>query len=166
MKQKYLILASLFMIVLTYAFGYKYVTELTQNPLKEKPLVTTEVLLISPKGREVVVNAEIAVTNEQRNLGLMNRHSMPENRGMIFVWKDKAVRSFWMKNTFIPLDMIFLNDTHIIGVINNITPHTLQPRSVGIEGNAVLEVNAGFVEKNGITSDWKVMYSFTDIVVK
>tara|TARA_R110000868_G_scaffold189695_2_gene432992 strand:- start:37088 stop:37570 length:483 start_codon:yes stop_codon:yes gene_type:complete len=159
--KKYAILALLFMVPLTYAVVQKLPEFMVEN---NNPRV--EILLQSPEGEKVYVIAEIAATDEQRKKGLMNRQSMGDNEGMLFVWNDKAVRSFWMLNTFIPLDMIFLDDTHVIGTVENAEPHTLVPRTVGKLGNAVLEVNAGFVEKYGITSQWKAMYGFTEIVVE
>jgi uncharacterized membrane protein (UPF0127 family) len=99
----------------------------------------------------VTVIAEIADDDRDRTIGLMNRSSLPEGAGMIFVFDDEKQRSFWMKNTLIPLDMIFISAN---GTIVDIT--TMQPcKSLFCESyrskqpaKYVLEVNAGFAEKH------------------
>ena len=100
----------------------------------------------------ISVVAEIADDNMERAIGLMNRTSLEENNGMLFVWEDESPRSFWMKNTLIPLDMIFISAN---GTIVDIT--TMQPcKTLFCESykskpaKYVLEVNAGFVEKHGV----------------
>ncbi|MFT7433947.1 MAG: uncharacterized membrane protein (UPF0127 family) [Alphaproteobacteria bacterium] len=159
MNKKYAILALMFLVSFSYAVSQKY-----DGSLNPSTPPTIEVLLVSPEGKEVVVHAEFATNKAMRNLGLMHRHSLAKMGGMLFVWPDKGVRSFWMKNTNIPLDMIFMNDTNVHGLVKNALPHTLTPRAVKGVSNAVLEVNAGFADRHGITKGWKVMYSFTNVV--
>lgn len=101
----------------------------------------------------IVINAEIADDDKERAIGLMNRTSLAENAGMIFIFDDEKHRSFWMKNTLMPLDMIFISAN---GAIVDIT--TMQPcKSLFCESykskqpaKYVLEVNAGFAEKHGV----------------
>ncbi len=107
----------------------------------------------------VAVTAEIADSNTERAVGLMNRSSLGENNGMIFVWESESYRSFWMKNTLIPLDIIFIDAN---GVIVDVT--TMQPCTTlfcdsyrsRAPAQYVLEVNAGFAEKHGVKVGDKV----------
>jgi len=99
---------------------------------------------------EVQFEVEVARTAAQRTRGLMFRESMPANRGMIFVFNDDAVRNFWMKNTLIPLDMIFADrDGKVISVSENVQPCKEKDSSRCLNYSSlfparyVLEINAG-----------------------
>lgn len=91
------------------------------------------------------IELEIAETSALRELGLMYRRELPENSGMIFIYPKEAPRSFWMKNTYISLDMIFLGEKlKVRGILENVPPLTVSPRDVpGIQSKFVVELNAG-----------------------
>lgn len=110
------------------------------------------VAIVAPDGKpRASVAVEVADTFEQRQHGLMSRKHLDENAGMIFVFPDAAPRTFWMHNTEIPLDMIFVNSSfRVIGIVTNAAPETDTPRSVEGDARYVLEVNGGFCAKNGI----------------
>lgn len=72
------------------------------------PAGAREALVLLPDG--FAVTAELALTPEEQAKGLMFRESLPEGRGMLFVFGDPGVKSFWMKNTLVDLDMVFLDD--------------------------------------------------------
>jgi uncharacterized membrane protein (UPF0127 family) len=94
-----------------------------------------------------IVKVEIAKTPSERELGLMYRQHLDENAGMIFVFPALDHLTFWMKNTEIPLDMIFADgDGKILGVVENATPYTENSRSVEGDSLYVLEVNGGFAK--------------------
>lgn len=100
---------------------------------------------------------EIAKTNPEREHGLMGRVSMPENHGMVFIFSEPSYLKFWMKNTLIPLDMIFLKHSQVVEVFNNVPPcpkETSQCPSYGpkIETDEVIELNAGMAKKLAIQS--------------
>ncbi len=100
------------------------------------------------------VQIEIADDNEERMKGLMFRENLGENSGMLFIFEDESTQSFWMKNTLIPLDIIFINEGFEIVDIKNAVPCTADPcRIYSSEKPAkfVLEVNSGFAAKNGIS---------------
>ncbi len=81
----------------------------------------------------------------------MNRTSLGANNGMLFVFAESEQQSFWMRNTFLPLDMVFIkSDRRVLGVVRNATPMTDDPRQVEGESQYVLEVNAGFTERHHI----------------
>lgn len=96
-------------------------------------------------GRPVTVTVEVADTPEKRQVGLMHRDHLPASAGMLFVFEDEAVQTFWMKNTRIPLDMLFIGgDGRVRGCVERAEPFTETPRSVPVPVRYVLEVNAGF----------------------
>ncbi len=119
-----------------------------------------KVTLISPDGsRSVAVHAEVADTDETRARGLMDREQLDDGAGMLFLFEDAAPRSFWMKNTLIPLDIIFFDAEWKIISIKTMTPCLTDPCPMYSSDGAAkyaLEVNAGFVKNNGITKDWSL----------
>jgi uncharacterized membrane protein (UPF0127 family) len=97
------------------------------------------------------LEVEIAGEDAARTRGLMYRTSMPENHGMIFSWDDERIRSFWMKNTCLPLDMLFIAaDGTIVGILEQVPTLNLAARSVRCPAAHVLEVNAGWTRSHGI----------------
>ena len=104
-------------------------------------------------------NVEVATTNPQRALGLMFRRTMPENSGMLFIYDRPQPASMWMKNTIIPLDMIFIAAG---GKVHRIVSHTepFSTDAISSEGDvvAVLELNAGQAAKIGLKLGDKVLY--------
>jgi len=96
---------------------------------------------------------EIARTQEEQARGLMYRPSMPQDHGMLFLFPDETDHAFWMKNTYIPLDMIFIGgDGRIAGIHPKATPLSEAPISVGRPAKWVLEVNGGWAEKHGVAA--------------
>ncbi len=103
-------------------------------------------------------DCEIADRPIKRARGLMFREKIDEDKGMFFIFPDVKNRSFWMKNTFIPLDIIFINQNKkIVGYIENAQPETTQPLTVDKPSKYVLEINSGLVEKYGIKKGYKVI---------
>lgn len=120
-------------------------------PKEPAKLPVAHVSFRSETGQPIRVVAEVAETPDSRRIGLMHRKTLPENGGMLFIFPKTAIQAFWMKNTLIPLDMIFLNEGYeIVGIVHEATPHSLQPRSVGKPCRYVLEVNGGWSKKRGI----------------
>ncbi len=103
---------------------------------------------------EVKVKVEIAKTEEERNLGLMFRRSLKEGYGMLFVFEKEDYQSFWMKNCFFPLDLIFIDrNGKIVDIKENFEPCKEDPcpsYQSKEKAKFVLEVNAGFCKKNKI----------------
>ncbi len=96
---------------------------------------------------------EIADTDTERNNGLMNRSKMAENRGMLFIFQEDNNTTFWMKNTRIPLDIIFLGaDSTIITIQKNAKPYDTTPNKYGSAApyRYVLEVNGGKADEWGL----------------
>lgn len=94
---------------------------------------------------------EIAVTDEERQKGLMFRRSLPEGRGMLFDFKQDVNATMWMKNTYISLDMIFIRANGVIqSIAENTEPESTRIIPAGAPVRAVLEVIAGTARKLGI----------------
>lgn len=123
--------------------------------------------------RDVCVQVEIADTDVKRQQGLMFRESLAESEGMLFIFKKEARHSFWMKNTKFPLDIIWIDrDKRIVDIKAGVPPckeiyesfdggnrekscESFSPREKALY---VLEVNAGFTEKNKIWAGDKVSF--------
>lgn len=94
---------------------------------------------------------ELADTPEERSRGLMYRDSMARGAGMLFVYEAPQLASFWMKNTLIPLDMLFVDIAgQITAVHHNAIPGDLTPIVGGQAVYAVLEINGGLALRYGI----------------
>lgn len=94
---------------------------------------------------------ELAVTEEEQSRGLMYRPEMEPDWGMLFIYDQERQLSFWMKNTLIELDMIFVGaDGEVVGIVEEAEPETQRPRGVGEPAQFVLEVNGGLAAEHGI----------------
>lgn len=104
--------------------------------------------------RRATVQAEIAETPRQREIGLMHREGLPEDGGMLFIYPEASKLSFWMKNTRIPLSIAFISDQGVITEILDMDPPrpgAEPPTYTSREANRyALEVNRGWFQKKGI----------------
>lgn len=120
------------------------------------------VVFSTPSNKALTVNVEMACTPDERQRGLMYRKEMAADKGMLFVFPQATEQSFWMKNTYIALDMIHIDaKKKIVGIVENAKPHTTTSRTVGKPALYVLEVNAFFARKHGIKAGDQV--KFVDI---
>jgi len=95
-------------------------------------------------GKQFHFTVELALTPEAQQRGLMFRKAMAPDAGMLFVFDQTEDRAFWMKNTLIPLDMIFIRtDGTIANIVEGAEPQTLTPRTSEGPAKAVLELNGG-----------------------
>jgi uncharacterized membrane protein (UPF0127 family) len=102
---------------------------------------------------------EIAVTDRQHAQGLMFRQSLAKNAGMLFDYKVPTSITMWMKNTFIPLDMIFIgNDGRVINVVQRAIPFSESVISSHGKARGVLEVNGGTASRLGIMPGDKILH--------
>lgn len=98
-------------------------------------------------------SVEIADTAEERARGLMFRENLPQSSGMLFVYENPQPLSFWMKNTLIELDMIFLDSSGTVQTIHHrAQPGDLRPKAGSGDLIAVLEINGGLAEALGISN--------------
>jgi hypothetical protein len=96
------------------------------------------------------IDAQLARTPEQREIGLMFRESMPASEGMLFAFEVAGQQCFWMKNTLIPLDAAFLADDGAIVNVERMKPQTLEPHCSEKPVRYVLEMNDGWFAKRGL----------------
>lgn len=102
------------------------------------------------------VTAEVAANDAQRTQGLMERRMLPDNRGMLFVFRETALLAFWMKNTYVPLSIAFLDEAGVIINIEHMKPLTTNPHPSARPARYALEVNQGWFEKRGIKPGMRV----------
>jgi hypothetical protein len=103
------------------------------------------------------VELELARSEPDRARGLMFRTSLPADAGMLFSWSDERPRSFWMRNTCIPLDMLFIAaDGLIVGTLEQVPTLNDDSRSVPCPAAHVLELNAGWMRSHGVRAGQRV----------
>ncbi len=116
------------------------------------PAPTGPAVILEPPGQPSVrVPVEVARTPAETQRGLMFRRQLDPAAGMLFLFRRPRQLTFWMRNTLIPLDMIFITgELRVLGVVENAEPETDDPREVEGDSQFVLEVNAGFAREHGI----------------
>ena len=116
-------------------------------------------LTITTADRTYAFNVEVARSDAEQEQGLMFRTSLPEKGGMLFPFAKPKLASFWMKNTLIPLDMIFVRaDGSIDRIAENVIPESLEPVVSGGEVAAVLELAGGTAAKLDLDESAKVTW--------
>ncbi len=108
-------------------------------------------LTITTSTQTLSLTVEVADTAAKRAQGLMDRTSLDADAGMLFVNEEDTETSFWMRNTTISLDILFINaDKEIIYIIENTTPLSEEAISAGLSYRYALEVNAGYTSENTV----------------
>ena len=102
------------------------------------------------------IDTQLAMNPEQRQIGLMNRPSMPNHEGMLFVFDDPGVQCFWMKNTLLPLTAAFVADDGTIVNLEDMKPQTFASHCSKKPVRYVLEMNQGWFDKRGIKAGSKL----------
>ncbi|HEY5451985.1 MAG TPA: DUF192 domain-containing protein [Polyangia bacterium] len=111
----------------------------------------TPTVTIDTGERKVPFKVELAVTPAEHERGLMYREHLDADAGMLFISESPRRQVFWMKNTLIPLDMIFIGaDWRIAGIVENAEPKTLSSREVAAPSQYVLEIGGGLSARYGI----------------
>ena len=96
------------------------------------------------------LHAWVACSEEEHDLGLMHRQELAHGEGMLFMWDEAGRKSFWMKDTPLPLSAAFLEEDGTIVRIADMEPHSLEGHGSGRPVRFVLEVNQGWFEDKGI----------------
>jgi hypothetical protein len=116
-------------------------------------------VVITTANGDVSVNVEVVATEAKIERGLMFREHLPPDDGMLFLMGIDKEWSFWMHNTLIPLDMIFIkSDFTVAGVVENAEPKTDTLRKVGVPSLYVLEVNAGWAAAHHVAAGAKARF--------
>lgn len=117
-----------------------------------KGLPTAEVVLFpSSGGAALKVHVEVARTAQETSRGLMFRKSLDADAGMLFLFDALEIRRFWMRNTYIPLDMIFLDDKRtVVGIEENTIPLDETSRGPNQPAQYVIEVQGGYARQHGV----------------
>lgn len=118
-----------------------------------------EFKIFTQTGETVAFNVEAVEKLEDRAKGLMYRKHMPEDQGMIFLTEIPSVQKFWMRNTYIPLDIIFIDKfDRIIHIDHNRIPHDETPMGPDKPVMTVLEINGGLSKRFNIEVGNKVQF--------
>jgi len=149
--------------------GQQVKTDSLDNKVKDLVMVNSglpveKLVIIGDKGRQEL-EVEIAANDAQRRIGLMNRNSLAERRGMLFVFEKQGYLNFWMKNTLISLDMLFIDENNkIVHIVRNASPCRAARDGDCPKYNSakpakyVLEINGGLAEKFAIGIGDKVSW--------
>jgi len=123
------------------------------------PAAAPRVVVETAGGASLPVAVELARTDEERTRGLMNRRELAPEAGMLFIFSELEPRAFWMKNTLLPLDMLFIDDGgRLVGLIERAEPLTTSPRDPGVPSRYVLEVNGGWASRHGVRPGDRVRF--------
>ena len=122
------------------------------------PTPMPKVYLSTPQG-DASVSVEIVATPAKIERGLMFREHLPPDQGMLFLMTEEKSWPFWMRNTLIPLDMIFIaKDMTVAGIVENAEPRTETLREVDAPSLYVLEVNGGYCAAHNVAKGTKVRF--------
>ncbi len=134
------------------------ITQPTAPEPAKPPANQPKVVLSTPRG-DVTVAVEVVATPPLIEKGLMYRQFLAPDAGMLFLMGQEKDWTFWMHNTLIPLDMIFIKkDMTVAGVVQNAEPKTDTLRKVDAPSLYVLEVNGGYTASKGVIAGAKVRF--------
>lgn len=126
---------------------------------EDVPIANLEQLTVATEADATLFTVEVADNDALRSKGLMFRQRLPEDRGMLFDFKAPRPVGMWMKNTYIPLDMLFIRaDGTIAYVAENTTPHSLDVIGISEPVLAVLELAGGSAKRLGIRAGDRVYH--------
>lgn len=126
-------------------------SDVTAEDYAAPPLRKGYVTLPDAFGTRHRLEVELADQPASRTRGLMWRRDLADDKGMLFIFPTEEVQAFWMKNTLIPLDMLFINQAHqVVGIVEQAGPRTLISRTVGLPSMYVLEVAGGWAARMGV----------------
>lgn len=119
------------------------------------------IMIEQQTGKQLSLRVEVATTPQQQQQGLMFRQSMPHDQGMIFFFNQPKIVSMWMRNTYIPLDMLFIDKQGlIIAIQTRVIPQSDNLIVSPKPSAAVLEINGGASDKFGIQVGDRVLHPF------
>jgi len=150
------------MLVMALGFGFVSCDNSTEKEesIETDPIVfnkEAEVYLIHSNGDTLrKIDVELAETDYEKQTGLMYRENLGSDQGMLFVYDSERVRNFYMKNTYIPLDILYYDtDSTLVSIQKNATPRDEMNLPSDGPAQFVLEINAGLADEWGINSESK-----------
>lgn len=144
------ILIALVPVVVFIVIYFLYIKKSNDEPVWVKE---GEVTFLNKDTKQLIsrIDVEVAIYPNERAQGLMYRTKMDEDKGMLFLFEREEPQSFWMKNTIIPLDILFISSKGVINTIHrNTVPYSEKPLPSKDKSQFVVEVNAGYCQKYGI----------------
>ncbi len=127
------------------------VTDVTARDYEMPVLPRARITVTDAMGGKHAIDAEVALNRDARTRGMMWRTFVEEGKGMIFLFPQEQPVSFWMKNTLISLDMVFITTRkQVAGCVERAEPQTLSARGVDRPAQYVLEVQAGWCQRQNI----------------
>jgi uncharacterized membrane protein (UPF0127 family) len=121
----------------------------------------TENVTVSTSGGDFAFVTELATNDSDRSVGLMFRRSLGAREAMLFYWAEPEPVAMWMRNTYIPLDMLFVAaDGTVVHVANDAVPHSLKTITANQDVSAVMEINAGTAAKLNIKTGSRLLHRF------
>lgn len=158
-------LSKALLIVISTFFVANCGSEKTEPSERTQPkgrIVTpeSELTFLDEAGQEITnLNISIADLPDERNQGLMDVRTMPQDVGMLFIFDGEAQRSFWMANTPLPLDIMYVgSDSVIVRIYQNTTPFSETSLPSEAPAQFVVETNGGFSLTHGITEGMKIRF--------
>ncbi|HEU5046259.1 MAG TPA: DUF192 domain-containing protein [Rickettsiales bacterium] len=122
------------------------------------PLFPAGHVTIITSRAHIPLTVEVATNEEQMRQGLMFRESLPKGHGMLFKFPEAQATAMWMKNTLIPLDMLFINDKQVVShIVKNATPGSIAPIPSGGPVQYILEINGGAVDEYHIAEGDRII---------
>ena len=106
----------------------------------------------------VVIDVEVADTESEREQGLMGRESLADGKGMLFVFGQEVMTSFWMKDTPLSLDIIFIKNKIVIDIFENAVPYSLDYITSIDSYDMAIEVPGGYISRQGIQRGDRIIY--------
>lgn len=151
------LLSLIVIVALAGALSFILQDETVRTPFQEETIIS----YTNANGETFKLRVELANTAAEREQGLMNREFLPENAGMLFVFPSESIRTFWMKDTPISLDIIFLDSQRrVVDIKEQTIPNqTQQLYTSAAPAQYVLEVNAGWVDKASLKSGEQFNFS-------
>ena len=168
MNSKMRVLVFLFFVFVSFSFliYYEYADIVKQDVMQEKNIdVSNENNGVNNQSNSYVIinnytiNVELALTNEERQKGLMGREILNDNDGMLFIFENEEIHEFWMKNMIISLDIIWINsDGEIVHIEKQVPPceENCDIYSPLLPAKYVLELSSGSVERLSIESGTEI----------
>lgn len=128
---------------------------------KGRQIVYTDTVTFVSTTGDSLASVGVAVADEEneRNMGLMDVNNLPADKGMLFIFPDEQIRSFWMANTPLPLDIIFVNaEFEIVRIHRSTQPFSEKSFPSGDPAQYVVEVNAGFCVSHDIQEGMRIAF--------